>query len=1058
MRKIVTVIICSLLITSFVGIFSIQTSVADPTTIYVDDDNTVGPWDGTQENPYQFIQDGIDNATNPGDIIYVYHGTYVEQINVTKSLTLEGENKSNTTVVGGFNVTQNTTTIRDFTINAGYRWDLDGGGVNGAHRAGIRVNSSYNTFYNNDIYDIFGENGDDDPGIGGTGGSGTGIYVDSSSAGDISQNTIDSVHGGTGGGGIGSSGRGGNCTGIYLNASTGINITQNTIDDLTGGDGGNADPGGNGGTSVGIFLETTTNTNITLNTITNITGGTGGTTDTGGDGGTGAGIYLKTSTETNVTQNTITIVTGGSGGGNVFGGDGNYSVGIYLQSSANNNLINNTISEMINGTGGLGSNSNGIDGMGVGLYGSESDDNTIMHCTATYGYTGVSLISSTNNLCYDNYFSNNSYNAYDDGDNTWNIVKTLGTNIIGGSYLGGNYWSNYSGVDGDVDGFGDTPYNIPGGANQDELPLMNQPPNTPNSPNPADNATDISVDVDLSWSGGDPDSDTVTYDMYFGTVSPPPKKTGNQSGTTYDPGTMNHDTEYYWKIVAWDSNGATASGLLWNFTTKVNNPPDAPSGPDPSNNSTVIPVNADLSWTGGDPDPGDTVTYDVYFGTVSPPPKVSSNLTDTTYDTGTMEYDTTYYWKIISWDDHNATNASPLWNFNTTSPLSNPPAFTNQSPANGQTDISVSLSVLHLTIQDFDGDTFNWTIITSPNVGNSSGFNANNGTKNCSIIVTLAYSTTYTWYVTAYDGVYWTNKTYSFTTTSGGGAPPGPQPPAGPQNKIPVANTSAGEPYKGYVNSEILFDGSKSYDPDGNITKWLWVFGDNTNGTEKTIRHTYLKPGTYTVTLTVTDNDGVTNSDTTSCLIKQQNRPPTKPIVTGPTSGTKNTLYTYTAFSTDADNNTIRYTFDWGESVSQSSGFLPNATSYTMNHSWTAAGRYSVTITVTDNLTESSSNITMYIDAVQTRGVGYLLDNDGDGVYDAFYSEESKQTITTIQKKDGSYFIDSDGDGDWEYRYNATNGFTDYRESRKTPGFEIIVIIGAIALVMFWRRKRRDSD
>jgi PKD repeat protein len=365
---------------------------------------------------------------------------------------------------------------------------------------------------------------------------------------------------------------------------------------------------------------------------------------------------------------------------------------------------------------------------------------------------------------------------------------------------------------------------------------------------------------------------------------------------------------------------------------------------------------------------------------------------------------------------------------------------------------------LRVTIQDFDGDSFNWTITTSPNIGNSNETGANNGTKNCSIVVSLAYSTTYTWYVTAYDGVYWTNKTYWFSTESqGGGYYPG-EPPAGTPNVKPVANTSAGEPYHGYVDSEILFDGSKSYDPDGNITKWLWVFGDKTNGTEKTVRHIYSKSGTYTVTLTVTDDDGATNSDTTSCLIKQQNRPPTKPIVTGPTSGTKNTLYTYTAFSTDADNNTIRYTFDWGESVSQSSGFLPNGTRYPVNHSWAAAGRYIVTETVTDNQTESFSNITVYIDAVQTRGVGYLLDYDGDGVYDAFYSEESKQTITTIQKKDGSYFIDSDGDGDWEYRYNATNGFTDYREPRKTPGFEIIVIIGAIALVMFWRRKRRDSD
>ena len=145
--------------------------------------------------------------------------------------------------------------------------------------------------------------------------------------------------------------------------------------------------------------------------------------------------------------------------------------------------------------------------------------------------------------------------------------------------------------------------------------------------------------------------------MYFGTTTPPPFKQ-NQTATTYDTGTMANSKTYYWRIDEKNAQG-TRTGAIWSFTTEAAVVPGQATAPSPANGATGISIHADLSWTAGT----GAASHDVYFGTTTPPP-FKRNQTATIYDTGAMDPNKTYYWRI---DEKNAygTKTGVVWKFTT---------------------------------------------------------------------------------------------------------------------------------------------------------------------------------------------------------------------------------------------------------------------------------------------------------------------------------------------------------------------------------------------------------
>lgn len=160
---------------------------------------------------------------------------------------------------------------------------------------------------------------------------------------------------------------------------------------------------------------------------------------------------------------------------------------------------------------------------------------------------------------------------------------------------------------------------------------------------------------------------------------------------------------------------------------------------------------------------------------------------------------------------------------------------------------------------------------------------------------------------------------------------------ATPVNQVPTASfTTSG------TGDTVSVDASGSTDSDGTITGYAWDFGDGHTGTGPITSHVYGQAGTYTISLKVTDNGGLSTTTTQSVTVPPPpaNQAPTAAFTVAKAGLTVNVDGTG---SSDADGTIAGYSWSFGDTP-------PGAdTGATASYVYPAAGTYTITLTVTDN-------------------------------------------------------------------------------------------------------------
>jgi PKD repeat protein len=195
-------------------------------------------------------------------------------------------------------------------------------------------------------------------------------------------------------------------------------------------------------------------------------------------------------------------------------------------------------------------------------------------------------------------------------------------------------------------------------------------------------------------------------------------------------------------------------------------------------------------------------------------------------------------------------------------------------------------------------------------------------------------------------------------------------------------------PERACAGSEVTFRGDESSDADGEVTRYEWEFGDGQTGEGAIVLHAYERSGRYQVTLTVTDDRSVNNSQSSITQTVIVNQPPR--VKTGPPRWVcPNDAVTFDGTaSDDVDGQIIRYQWDFGDGKT--------AEGVTATNAFAKPGRYPVTLSVTDDsgtqCDQAKDEVMIMVNATPSASAGDDRTVQIGGAYDVVLFDATQST------------------------------------------------------------------